>query len=145
MSNLSITVRLPEKLALALARKATKQRRPKSALVRNALERYLEAPQNKKRPYEAVKDLVGSIEGPGDLSSKKLGPPREPPATGKSFLEAAKDLAGCIDGPRDLSTRKPSFVELMRASPLVGVELDIDREGRQQGNVPLHKRRNRHK
>jgi hypothetical protein len=120
-----------------------KQGRPKSALVRHALERFLEAPQAKKEPYEAVKDLVGSFEGPGDLSSRKLRPvPTEPP---ESFLEAARDLAGCIDGPPDLSTRKPTFVEMVRASPLVGVELDIDRDGRQQGNAPLRKRRQRHK
>jgi hypothetical protein len=141
MSNPSITVRLPETLALALARKARKERRPKSALVRNALERFLleAAPRTKKGPYKAVKDLVGSVEGLGDLSSRRLRP--EPPAASKSFLEGARDLAGCIDGPPDLSTRKPSFVEFMRASPLVGVELDIDREGRQQGTVPARKRR----
>jgi hypothetical protein len=146
MSRQSITVRLPEQLALALARKAKKQGRPKSALVRHALERFLDAPQTNKEPYEAVKDLVGIFEGPGDLSSRRLGPlPADPRSAKKRFLEAARELANSIDRPRDPSSRKPSFVEFMRASPLVGVELDIDRNGRQQGNLPPRRHRKRHK
>ena len=146
MSRQSITVRLPPKLAARLATKAKKERRARSVLVRDALERYLASAQ-KARPYELVEDLVGSFQGPGDLSSKKVGAlPKDRPAEEQpSFLEAARDLAGCIDGPPDLSTRKPTFVEMLRASPLVGVELDILRDRRQVGNAPVRSRRRRHK
>ncbi len=60
---------------------------------------------------EAAGDLVGCVEGPGDLSTNKKyleGP--------MSALEAAGDLVGCVEGPGDLSMKKRE----LKANKIIG-------------------------
>ncbi len=67
----SVSLKLPSALAAKLTATAKRRRTTKSAVVRDALDKYL----NGKPPAKATKsvlelagDLIGRLEGPGDLS-----------------------------------------------------------------------------
>ena len=66
----TISIKLPEALATQLATTARHKGQAKSAVVREALEGYLKG--DKTAPpgscLELAADLVGCVEGPGDLS-----------------------------------------------------------------------------
>jgi predicted transcriptional regulator len=69
----SLSLKLSESLAAGLAAAARKRGRTKSAIVREALEDFL---ANHKAAaagscLELAADLVGCVEGPGDLSFNK--------------------------------------------------------------------------
>jgi len=69
----TLTVKVPEKLDLKLAAVAAKRGESKSNLIRTAIESILElneaiAPNS---CLDMAKDLVGSVEGPSDLSCNK--------------------------------------------------------------------------
>ena len=67
----TVSLKLPDALHRRLAGAAKRTGRSKSALVREALERYLDGvePASSGSVYELVSDLVGSGEGPRDLST----------------------------------------------------------------------------
>ena len=65
-----LTLRLPEALAERLEKAAKQQRRKRSAVVRLALEQYLDV-ETSVRPIERVRHLLGSIEsGVPDLGQR---------------------------------------------------------------------------
>ncbi len=68
----TITVKLPRPLAARLGARVEKQQITQSALVREALERYLRDDDERGPSFlELAKDLAGCVEGPEDLSSNK--------------------------------------------------------------------------
>ena len=65
-----LTLRLPAALAVKLERSARRLRRKRSAVVRQALEKFLDT-QPEVRPIERVRDLLGSIaSGRPDLGQR---------------------------------------------------------------------------
>ena len=64
----TISVKLPAPLAAWLTQKARELRRPKSALVRQALEQQRNQP-GKGTCLDLMEDLCGSVRGPRDLST----------------------------------------------------------------------------
>ncbi len=69
----TMSLRLPEDLAIRLAAVARQRGQTKSAIVRQALEEFFvgEPRVPKGSCLELVADLVGCVEGPGDLSFHK--------------------------------------------------------------------------
>jgi predicted DNA-binding protein len=67
--NRSVTVKLSASLAARLNATARKHKKPRSVIVREALEARLAS--EKLTPLELVQDLVGSIQGPADLSTRE--------------------------------------------------------------------------
>jgi hypothetical protein len=69
----TLTVKVPEKLDLKLAAVAAKRGESKSNLIRTAIESILDANEAiaPGSCLEIAKDLVGSVEGPSDLSCNK--------------------------------------------------------------------------
>lgn len=70
----TVSLRLPDALASKLSALARKQRTSKSALVRDALEAYLTngtGARQRTSLADRAKGLLGSLEGPGDLSYNK--------------------------------------------------------------------------
>jgi metal-responsive CopG/Arc/MetJ family transcriptional regulator len=70
----AITVKLPQRLVTRLSARVKKQQSTQSAVVRDALERYLVGDDDDERGHsflELASDLAGCIEGPEDLSSNK--------------------------------------------------------------------------
>ena len=68
----TITVKLPTPLAARLSARVEKQQSSQSALVREALERFLRDDDERGPSFlELAKDLAGCVEGPEDLSSNK--------------------------------------------------------------------------
>jgi predicted DNA-binding protein len=67
----TVSLKLPEALHRRLAATATRSGRSKSAILREALERYLDAaePATAGSVYDLVRDVLGSVEGPKDLST----------------------------------------------------------------------------
>jgi predicted DNA-binding protein len=65
----TVTVKLSPRLAARLNATARKRNKSRSAIVREALEKRLAT--EKLTPFELVWDLIGSIEGPGDLSTRE--------------------------------------------------------------------------
>lgn len=65
-----LTVRLDEELEALLTRVARERKVRKSELVRAALRDYLSRSEEGREPtpFERIADLVGSVEGPPDLS-----------------------------------------------------------------------------
>lgn len=72
----NVSMKLPERLNKRLADAARRRKRAKSEIIRQALEQFLAAEPD--APKRAVKkgsfldvagDLIGSVEGPGDLST----------------------------------------------------------------------------
>lgn len=66
----TISFKLPEQLVAQLDAEAERQGESKSAVVREALAQYLSgAPARGVRFLDLAGDAIGSIEGPGDLST----------------------------------------------------------------------------
>ena len=68
----TISLKLPEGLHRQLSRVAEQRRQSKSDVVRAALEQFLDGTRTAQRPVSALElagDLVGCVEGPGDLST----------------------------------------------------------------------------
>ena len=69
----TISLKMPETLAIRLENTARRRGVSKSTLIRAALEAYLQA-DRAQRPESALSraaDLVGVLSGPGDLSVNK--------------------------------------------------------------------------
>ncbi|CAB1062394.1 hypothetical protein D1BOALGB6SA_7171 [Olavius sp. associated proteobacterium Delta 1] len=69
----TISVKVPEGLDIKLTAVAAKRRESKSALIRAALDKIVES-SDTVTPYscfDLAKDLIGSVEGPSDLSYNK--------------------------------------------------------------------------
>jgi len=69
----TLTVKVPEDLDLKLAAAAAKRGESKSDLIRTALESIVNANEAiiPNSCLELAKDIVGSVEGPSDLSHNK--------------------------------------------------------------------------
>lgn len=69
----TISLKLPDDLDKELTSRAEHGRTTKSALIREAIEGYLaQAPSPRKGSFlELAGDLIGGLEGPGDLSYNK--------------------------------------------------------------------------
>ena len=69
----TLTVKVPEKLDLKLAAVAAKRGESKSNLIRTAINSILNANETvtPSSCLDMAKDLVGSVEGPSDLSCNK--------------------------------------------------------------------------
>ncbi|MGI9303737.1 MAG: ribbon-helix-helix protein, CopG family [Gammaproteobacteria bacterium] len=69
----TLTVKIPEQLDRRLTAAAKAQNRTKSELIRGALGSYLRQPQVAARgsALDLAADLIGSFEGPGDLSASR--------------------------------------------------------------------------
>jgi predicted DNA-binding protein len=69
----NISLKLPNDVALALTSLAKRKGVTKSALIREALEGYLSHnPGRQELSFlERAEDLIGCVEGPGDLSYNK--------------------------------------------------------------------------
>jgi metal-responsive CopG/Arc/MetJ family transcriptional regulator len=69
----TISLKLPDDLDKELTTRAEHKQITKSALIREAIEGYLaQAPGPRKgSSLELAGDLIGSVEGPGDLSYNK--------------------------------------------------------------------------
>lgn len=68
----TISLKLPESLHAKLERVAKQRGLNKSALVRGAIEQYISGRIPTTKPVSALElagDLVGCLEGPGDLST----------------------------------------------------------------------------
>jgi predicted DNA-binding protein len=65
-----ISLKLPPALFEKLAAEAERTGKSKSAILRDALEAYLDGANGGPGPscYDLAKDLLGSVEGPSDLS-----------------------------------------------------------------------------
>jgi len=66
-----VTCKLPKNLAAKLERAAKYERRPKQALLREAIEQRLRIKRvvGRVSAYDLVKHLVGTLEGPSDLAT----------------------------------------------------------------------------
>jgi hypothetical protein len=64
----TLTVKLPEALAVWLSRRAKELKRPQSELVRDALERARNG-LGATSCHELMADVCGSVRGPKDLST----------------------------------------------------------------------------
>jgi hypothetical protein len=68
----TLTVRLPEALVAEIERESRGRRCSKSDIVRERLQRSAPAPRHRFTPFDAIADLVGSVDGlPTDLSARK--------------------------------------------------------------------------
>jgi hypothetical protein len=69
----TLSLKLPDALDRQLTSHAKRRGTSKSEMVRQALVSYLGSPTlpTAKSALELAGDLVGSLEGPGDLSTKK--------------------------------------------------------------------------
>ncbi len=69
----SVSLKLTEALEMKLSAAARKRRQTKSALVREALERFLEEDRvaSQGSCFDLASDLVGCVGGPGDLSASE--------------------------------------------------------------------------
>ena len=68
----TISFKLPENLDAKLNRAAQQRDQTKSAVVREALEQFLNGRRTRKKSVSALElagDLVGCCQGPGDLST----------------------------------------------------------------------------
>ncbi len=69
----TVSLKLPDPLALQLARTAKRRNMSKSALIRDALQAYLSGKEN--HPHESAlslaRDVQGMLAGPEDLSTNK--------------------------------------------------------------------------
>ena len=69
----TLSVKVPEELDLKLTAVAARRRESKSALIRAALDQIVES-RDKITPnscFDLAKDLIGSVDGPADLSYNK--------------------------------------------------------------------------
>ncbi|MEJ2170541.1 MAG: ribbon-helix-helix protein, CopG family [Desulfobacterales bacterium] len=69
----TISVKIPEELDLKLSAVAARRRESKSALIRAALDQIVESSETAtpNSSLDLAKDLIGSVEGPPDLSHSK--------------------------------------------------------------------------
>jgi Ribbon-helix-helix protein, copG family len=69
----TISLKLPDDLDKELTTRAERRQTTKSTLIREAIKEYLaQAPGPRKGSFlELAGDLIGSVEGPGDLSYNK--------------------------------------------------------------------------
>ena len=69
----TLTVKVPEDLDLKLTAVAAKRRESKSALIRAALDQVVESSETvtSNSCLDLAKDLIGTAEGPSDLSHNK--------------------------------------------------------------------------
>lgn len=69
----TVTIKFPDALARKLAQKARKLGRSKSAYVRDVVAEKLSEATSRKRVtmHDLMREVCGSIEGPGDLASNK--------------------------------------------------------------------------
>jgi len=69
----TLTVKLPRQLAARLSARVRKRQTTRSALVREALEGYLQSDGHEREGsfLSLARDLIGSQAGPTDLSSNK--------------------------------------------------------------------------
>lgn len=69
----TISLKLPDDLERELSARAERERTTKSALIREAIESHLSqgARHTKGSFLELAGDLIGRLEGPGDLSYNK--------------------------------------------------------------------------
>lgn len=69
----TMSLKIPEDLEFRLAAAARSKKTTKSSLLRQAVESYLSQPPGIRLGscLDLVKDLAGSLEGPGDLSYNK--------------------------------------------------------------------------
>jgi len=68
----TISLKLPPNLSAKLDHAASQRRQSKSEIVRAALEQFLNGGSRTRRQVSALElagDLVGCVEGPGDLST----------------------------------------------------------------------------
>jgi len=74
----SITVRLPERLVAEIEVESRTRKISKSDVVRERLQLATGMARNRSAPFEAIADLIGSVDGlPADLSARS-----------KSYLKA---------------------------------------------------------
>ena len=68
-----LTVKVPEELDLKLTAVAARRRESKSALIRAALDHIVKSSEaiTPNSCLDLAKDLIGSVEGPADLSYNK--------------------------------------------------------------------------
>ena len=67
----TLTVRLPEPLVADIEAESRERKLSKSDVVRERLQR-ARGPATRKRPLEALADLIGSVDGlPADLSERR--------------------------------------------------------------------------
>ena len=68
-----LTVKVPEELDLKLTAVAARRRESKSALIRAALDHFVKSSEaiTPNSCLDLAKDLIGSVEGPADLSYNK--------------------------------------------------------------------------
>ena len=69
----TLTVKVPQELDLKLSAVAAKRRESKSALIRAALDHIVKSSEaiSPHSCLDLAKDLIGSVEGPSDLSYNK--------------------------------------------------------------------------
>lgn len=66
-----MSIRLSDKTRRTVARLAKTRRRSQSAVVREAIEAYVDRAAAEVRPYDAWKDVIGIVKGaPPDLSER---------------------------------------------------------------------------
>ena len=69
MSRGVMAIRIDDATRARIARAAERSGRSPSEAVRLAIDAWLEREESSQRPYDRVADLIGSVEGPGDLST----------------------------------------------------------------------------
>lgn len=68
----TLTVRLPEQLVAEIERESRGRKCSKSDVVRERLQRATRPTRRESSPFDAIADLIGSVEGlPADLSAQK--------------------------------------------------------------------------
>ena len=63
-----MTIRIDDQTRARVARAARRRGRTASEALRHLIDTWLEEEEAEGTPYERVADLIGSVEGPGDLS-----------------------------------------------------------------------------
>jgi ferric-dicitrate binding protein FerR (iron transport regulator) len=64
-----MAVRIDKTTRARVARVARRRGQPTSEAIRQAIESWVEQQEAELTPYERVADIIGSFEGPGDLSA----------------------------------------------------------------------------
>ncbi len=64
-----MAVRIDRATRARVARVARRRGQPTSEAIRQAIESWVEQQEAELTPFDRVADLIGSVEGPGDLSS----------------------------------------------------------------------------
>lgn len=64
-----VAIRIDDATRARVARVARRRGRTPSEAMRMAIDVWLEQEEAAESPYERIADLIGSVEGPGDLSA----------------------------------------------------------------------------